>query len=63
VADDRRRRCHGKICYSFREAHEQINLTKHRQHGMHSKKIPKRAYTCPVCGCWHLTSSTHYEED
>ena len=48
--------CDGKLCLSYRQARQIINDTKRRQHRNHSKKIPKREYICPKCGCYHLTS-------
>lgn len=53
--------CGGKLCLSEAEAHARINGTKKRQHSCHSKVIPKRAYRCPDCGCYHLTSLPKYD--
>ena len=53
--------CHGRLCLSEAEAHARINGTKKRQHWLHSKVIPKRAYRCPDCGCYHLTSLPKYD--
>jgi hypothetical protein len=46
----------GKRCLSRREAHQAINDAKKRQHIMHMKRIPRRAYRCDICGTWHTTS-------
>lgn len=54
------RYCSGKLCLSEREAHEHINGIKKRQHYVHSKVIPRRAYPCKECKCWHLTSLSSY---
>lgn len=51
--------CGTKICMSYREAHERLNGTKKRQHRVHSKVIPKRAYKCKLCGYYHLTSQSY----
>ncbi len=56
-----RQYCHGKLCLSKAEAHSRINGTKRRQHAYSSKKIPVRAYLCPDCGCYHLTSQAKYD--
>jgi len=57
--------CNGKMCLSYREAHERMNTTRKRQHFVHSKTIPKRAYKCDVCGYYHLThhAKPHDERD
>jgi hypothetical protein len=49
----------------YREAHERMNATRKRQHYVHSKIIPKRAYKCDVCGYYHLTryAKPHDERD
>ena len=52
--------CDGKIRYSQREAGEVLHSITRRQHKNHSKKIPKRAYFCRKCGCYHLTSTPNY---
>lgn len=28
------------------------------QNGAHGERIPRRAYFCPICRRWHLTSMT-----
>lgn len=56
------RYCGEKLCLSKADAHARINGTKKRQHMVHSKVIPKRAYQCPDCGCWHLTSLAGYHK-
>ena len=56
-----KRYCNGYLCLSEAEAHARINGTKKRQHWLHSKVIPKRAYRCPDCGCYHLTSLPKYD--
>lgn len=51
-----------KVAYpSQREANEVIN-SFHKSHlrGRTGKKIPCRAYRCPDCGMWHLTSEATY---
>lgn len=53
--------CGGKLCLSESDAHSRINGTKRRQHTHSSKVIPKRAYLCPDCGCYHLTSLPKYD--
>lgn len=54
--------CHGKQCLSQIEANAMIHSIKRHQHTAHSKVIPKRAYRCPDCGCWHLTSLPYYDD-
>lgn len=56
-----RQYCNGKLCLSKAEAHSRINGTKRRQHHYSSKRIPVRAYLCPDCGCYHLTSLPKYD--
>ncbi len=56
--DESHETCGGKVCFSYREAHTVLNGTKRRQHYSHSKIIPKRAYKCPDCGWYHLTSDS-----
>ena len=46
----------GKRCLSRREACETIADAKRYNHCGHKKRIPKRAYRCPICGTWHTTS-------
>ena len=53
----------GKICYSQKEAMTQVHAAHNgvRTYGgrtIHcgAHKIPCRAYYCPDCRCWHLTS-------
>jgi len=53
--------CHGKLRLSKAEAHSMIHGIKRRQHYLHSKVIPKRAYPCPDCGYYHLTSLPKYD--
>lgn len=54
--------CHGKQCLSKAEAHSMIHGIKRRQHYLHSKVIPKRAYQCPDCGYFHLTHLPAHRE-
>jgi hypothetical protein len=55
--------CGGKLCITTEaEANARLNGTRKRQHFVHSKIIPKRAYRCPDCGCWHLTSLPKYDD-
>ena len=46
----------GKKCHTYREAREMINGIRKRNHRVHSKIIPKRAYYCDRCKSYHLTS-------
>lgn len=50
----------GKVCYSYREAHFQLNSWKRRRGKGRRKHIPKRAYRCEWCGLYHLTHLNHY---
>ena len=47
-----KRFCSGKICFSYREAHEVLAAARRSR----SKIIPKRCYFCKVCKQYHLTS-------
>lgn len=44
-----------KICYSQKEANNIIASVKHWKRCRKPKQIPKRAYRCKYCGCYHLT--------
>lgn len=66
----RRGMCSGKICFTYREAHEKLHKVKktgprrssNKRAYSTSKVIPKRAYYCKSCGMWHLTSLPAYKE-
>lgn len=47
-----------KVSYSYAAAHLAINLARmpNLLRNKRSKKIPRRAYKCPLCHTWHLTS-------
>ena len=52
--------CNGKRCLSRREAGEAVNGVANTNHRHHQKRVPKRAYQCPDCGFWHLTSHSDH---
>lgn len=55
--------CGGKLCITTEtEANSRLNGTRKRQHFVHSKMIPKRAYRCETCGFFHLTHLPAYRE-
>ena len=56
MAFDEYQYCNGKRCLTERQAGEAINAVAEVNHRHHSKKVPKRAYPCPDCGFFHLTS-------
>lgn len=41
----------GKVMYSQRDAGDVLRLAKMSR----SNKIPRRAYRCKWCRCWHVT--------
>lgn len=45
----------GKICYSRVEAGIVMRTCSKRNGRRFRKQIPRRAYFCPDCGCYHLT--------
>ena len=45
----------GKRCYSQKEANALVNMARKRHWTDKAKYIPKRAYYCRKCGCYHLT--------
>ena len=51
----------GKVCFSEREALKTIKIAmKHHKHHGHDQ-IPKRAYYCSRCGCFHVSHFTSYQ--
>lgn len=66
------RHCGGKVCYTEREAGAVINSAKRSRSGIRRgervnvrsgrQNIPKRKYHCPVCGMWHVTHYSYYND-
>ena len=52
----RRYRCGGKIRYRDEIAAALALATVRHQDGPRRPKLEQRAYRCPACGGWHLTS-------
>jgi len=56
--DDREiRMCTGKTAYDKRGAQTAINHFNRTRRGRHGNAEALRAYVCPYCGSWHLTSN------
>jgi len=50
-----------KLSYSYAAAHLAINIARmpNLLSTKRKKKIPRRAYKCPTCQTWHLTSKKY----
>lgn len=52
--------CHGKPCYTKKEA---LSAKNHRLRSHHKAPDYLRVYYCKRCNLFHLTSKQHHDED
>ena len=45
-----------KVMYDTREEGENVIGFRQALHAGENRKLPSRAYRCPACGKWHVTS-------